>query len=552
MHHIGRTGIILLMLAVLLLFSGWCSAAVPVPDAYRNRTITVLVDNSYPPFSFLDGQGNLVGIEIDQWKLWEEKTGVPVKFVTSNTSTPQNLIMTGEIDVNSMIFSTPERAKIYDFSEPYEPVIDVPIFFRKTLSGISDVNSLKGFIVAVVSSYDSEEYLKNKGITVKAYSSVEAIVQDAKAGNVLVFVTDKPAAIYYLYKEGMYQEFRETPPLYSGMLRRGVKKGNTDLLNLINAGFAQISKGEYKEIENRWLGSPIEYSEETQLLLDGAVIAVLVAITLVLGLFFWNRSLAAAVKKKTLELSRKTDELQVSYEQLTATEEEQRRNYNELVRSQRALEHARRKLNLLNTITFNDIRNSLFALSGFLELEREGLQEVKKEKCLVKEIEIARKIEESLQFAQHYQELGLKPPVWQNVSLSFALGISHLDTSNLSRKLDVANLEIYADPLLERVFVTLAENVILHGAGATMICLRYREAADGLTLIFEDNGAGIPYDSKEKIFERKYEEKKGIGLFLTREILSVTGISIRETGEPGKGARFEISVPRGTYRFVHK
>ena len=74
MHHIGRTGIILLMLAVLLLFSGWSSAAVPVPEAYRNRTITVLVDNSYPPFSFLDGQGNLVGIDIDQLKLWEEKT----------------------------------------------------------------------------------------------------------------------------------------------------------------------------------------------------------------------------------------------------------------------------------------------------------------------------------------------------------------------------------------------------------------------------------------------------------------------------------------------
>jgi signal transduction histidine kinase len=57
---------------------------------------------------------------------------------------------------------------------------------------------------------------------------------------------------------------------------------------------------------------------------------------------------------------------------------------------------------------------------------------------------------------------------------------------------------------------------------------------------------------KEKIFDRRYEEKKGMGLFLSREILSITGISIRETGEPGTGARFEIFVPEGTYRFDGK
>jgi len=39
-------------------------------------------------------------------------------------------------------------------------------------------------------------------------------------------------------------------------------------------------------------------------------------------------------------------------------------------------------------------------------------------------------------------------------------------------------------------------------------------------------------------------------LFLSQEILSITGITITETGEPGKGARFEITVPKGAYRFT--
>jgi ABC-type amino acid transport substrate-binding protein/cell division protein FtsB len=550
MQHPRWPAYLIVMLAVVLSIC-WClAAAVPVPEAYQNRTIIVAVDNSYPPFSFLDGEGNLVGIDIDQWNLWEKKTGIPVKFVTLESTEPNKLIKTGGIDVNSEIFYTPERAEYIDFSEPYEPVIDVSVYFKKSLSGISDVNSLKGFVVAVVAGYDSEDYLKNRGITIKGYPSVEAIVLDAKAGNVLVFCTDKPAAVYYLYKYGMYDDFRETPPLYSDKLRRGVKKGNTELLGIINAGFAQISESEYKEIEHRWFGSPVSYSDEIQLLVSLATGAVLIAIACVIGLAFWNRSLSSAVEKKTVELSRKTAELRASYEQLTATGEELKRNYDELKKSQQALEQARRKLNLLNTIAFSDIRNAAFSLSGYFELEKRDMPDKEMRQYLEKEIEITQKIIESLQFAKNYQDLGLQPPAWQNVAQSFLYGVSHFDFTKLSRNLDVGGLEVYADPLLERVFVTLSENVILHGKTATMVSLRYQETGEGLTIIFEDNGVGISDDMKENIFNRKYEEKKGLGLFLAREILSITGIHIKETGEFGKGARFEIFVPRGTYRFT--
>jgi hypothetical protein len=37
-------------------------------------------------------------------------------------------------------------------------------------------------------------------------------------------------------------------------------------------------------------------------------------------------------------------------------------------------------------------------------------------------------------------------------------------------------------------------------------------------------------------------------MFLSREILSITGITIKETGIPGEGAVFEIFVPNGMYR----
>ncbi len=158
-------------------------------------------------------------------------------------------------------------------------------------------------------------------------------------------------------------------------------------------------------------------------------------------------------------------------------------------------------------------------------------------------------ISESLKFASQYQNLGLKPPAWQDVTQTFLYGISHLDLLKFSRTLEVEGLEIYGDPLLENVFFTLTENVVLHGKTATRITLRYQETPEGLTLFFEDNGVGVPPEMKKNIFNRKFEEKRGIGLFLTREILSVTGITIDEAGEPGKGARFEFHVPKDMYRF---
>jgi len=103
---------------------------------------------------------------------------------------------------------------------------------------------------------------------------------------------------------------------------------------------------------------------------------------------------------------------------------------------------------------------------------------------------------------------------------------------------------VYADPLIVQVFANLIDNSLRHGGGVARIRISARESDRGVTIIYEDDGIGIPLAEKEDIFER------GFGLFLAREILSITDLSLRETGRPGEGARFEIGVPRGYYRFT--
>jgi len=107
---------------------------------------------------------------------------------------------------------------------------------------------------------------------------------------------------------------------------------------------------------------------------------------------------------------------------------------------------------------------------------------------------------------------------------------------------------IYADPMLGKVFYNLLDNSIRHGGQVTVIQVHTRRSGDDLVITWEDNGVGIAPEVKEKIFQRGWGNNTGLGMFLIREILALTGISIRETGEPGSGARFEITVPDGGFR----
>ncbi len=215
-----------------------------------------------------------------------------------------------------------------------------------------------------------------------------------------------------------------------------------------------------------------------------------------------------------------------------------------------SLNEARKKLNLLNHVVFSDIQNYVFSLTGFLDLHREIVTDSRENYFLDNERNAVKKVLLSLNFAKMYQDMGIKPPVWHQVSQTFLYAISHLDFSKYNRDIHVEGLEIYADPLLEMVFYILAENVLKYAHSATAVKLWYEIIPGECLLMFEDNGNGIEIDLKERIFEQWYGEQKGLGLFLSREILAITGLSIRENGEPGSGARFEIHIPDKMYRLI--
>jgi len=214
-----------------------------------------------------------------------------------------------------------------------------------------------------------------------------------------------------------------------------------------------------------------------------------------------------------------------------------------------ALQLANKKLNLLAEITRHDIRNKLTVLGGYLELFTDHPPEPQHSMYLTKLKTAVKMITENIEFTKLYQDLGVVEPKWQNVTDLFYRVCIHIDIRKIRFEAPADGLEIFADPLLERVFYNIVENAVEHGDRVSVVRLFSEESSDGLLIRIEDDGIGIPVHDKEMIFERGFGKNTGLGLFLSREILSITNISIKEAGEFQHGARFEINVPKGVYRF---
>jgi PAS domain S-box-containing protein len=218
-------------------------------------------------------------------------------------------------------------------------------------------------------------------------------------------------------------------------------------------------------------------------------------------------------------------------------------------RYQDALEVANQKLNLLNQVTRHDALNQLSVMTGWLEVARETASEPPVQEYLKKISNAAETMRRHLDFTGDYQKMGVAKPEWIEVKTAFINGTSGFGHSNISKSVQVEGLDVLADPMFEKVFNNLVDNSLRHGDKVTKVGIRYEELDDRLSIIYEDDGVGIPKEEKEKMFQRGRGKHSGYGLFMVKEILGITGITIAEVGTPGKGVRFEISVPRGKYRF---
>ncbi len=218
-------------------------------------------------------------------------------------------------------------------------------------------------------------------------------------------------------------------------------------------------------------------------------------------------------------------------------------------RAEDALRQVHMKFNLLSSITGHDINNQLTALQGCLTLLEDTQPDPRLSGYAGKASAAAQRISSLIQFTKGSDSIGITTPVWQNSRSLADIAAQQVPLGHVAVKNDLpAGAEVFAGSLIVKVFYNLMDNAVRYGGKITTIRFSAEESGDTSVIICEDDGKGIPVEEKEQIFDKGFGNNSGLGLYLSREILSITGITIRETGEPGKGARFEMVVPKGAWR----
>ena len=315
----------LLAAQALLLTLAWLAVAPAwAADGAKGapRELRVVTDDNYPPFLFRDADGSPQGFLVDYWNLWSQKTGVPVKLTATAWDKAQAMIAAGEADVIDMMFRTAPREPLYDFTRPWAEV-PVAIYHHATISGITGVETLKGFRVGVQAGDACIDELAARGVTaLSRYPHYADLLAAARRQEVKVFCLDEHPANFYFYRLDAQGEFHKGFTLYRGKFHRAVRKGDAATLSRVQAGMDLVTAGEEAALSEKWFGTPVDLARYAKYAGWSVAGLALAGGLLLLWILSLRRTVAARTGELTAalaDLRQANEEVRESRENLKAT-----------------------------------------------------------------------------------------------------------------------------------------------------------------------------------------------------------------------------------------
>lgn len=299
-----------------LIAGRWCLAWVLLIAASASHsapsTLRVVTDNNYPPYVVMSADGQPEGYVVDLWRLWERKTGVRVELTAIQWSEAQRAMWNNEADVIDMIFRTPVREQLYDYSPPYA-TLPVSIYVDTSIKGVHDASSLSGFTIGVQRGDACIDALTSQGVAnLVAFPNYEGILAAASAGQIKIFCMDDEPASYYLYLHRDKVRFARAFKLYEGQFHWAVNRGDKTVYDLVSQGMAQITAEERAALGEKWFSHPFEFRPYLRIVLT----VVLIALGVVAAAGLWIWILRRVVRARTAEIQHKHQQLEAAAREL--------------------------------------------------------------------------------------------------------------------------------------------------------------------------------------------------------------------------------------------
>ncbi len=219
--------------------------------------LVISIDNNYYPLTFVNEQGQAAGLLVDVWHLWAEKTGRQVTFRASTWGGTLQALRSGEADIHSGLFKSEQRATWIDFSLPFYGISSA-LFYASGDTEYRGLADLEDKPVGAVKGAFQANYLREQGVSnVLLFDTRREMIGALREGRIQAFLSEVPttqAALDQLSRAGGIESSDEM--LFSKRIYAGVLKGDSALLEWVNAGLSAISDEEFSALERRWIAYP--------------------------------------------------------------------------------------------------------------------------------------------------------------------------------------------------------------------------------------------------------------------------------------------------------
>lgn len=219
--------------------------------------IVAATDATWPPMEIVDKEKNIVGFDIDLINAIAEAEGFEVEIRNTAWDGIFAGLASGEYDiVISSVTITDERKKKMDFSDPYLNAGQI-LVVRSDYNGGSTLDAFSGKSVgAQIGTTGAVQMNKYSGILKKTYDEIGLAIADLANGRIDAVVCDTPIAANYALQNEKYKDKLKIvgEPFTEEYFGVAVKKGNSEVLDMINSGLKKVKEqGKIEEFEKKWL-----------------------------------------------------------------------------------------------------------------------------------------------------------------------------------------------------------------------------------------------------------------------------------------------------------